>query len=58
MSLTRKTIFSNNITVVTIPSQIGKAYNITAGNTQEFTPIKGENRKRKAKITQSQKDLK
>jgi hypothetical protein len=58
MNLTSKTIFSNNSIVVIIPSQLGKAYNITAGDTLEFTPIKEENRIRKMNILQTQKDIK
>ena len=55
MPLMRKTIFSSSSIVVTIPSQLVKAYNISAGNMIEFTPIKGEIRK--AKISQSQKGI-
>ena len=58
MSLTRKTMFSNNSYIVRIPSQLAKAYNIIAGDVQEFTLTKRKIRIRKAKKSQKQKGIK
>lgn len=57
MPLMRKSLFSNGSIVVTILSQLVKAYNITAGDMLEFTPVKREIRIRKAEISQSQKGI-
>lgn len=39
MPLTRKTRFSGSSIVVTIPSQIAEAYNISGGDQVEIVPI-------------------
>lgn len=57
MPLMRKSLFSNGSIVVTIPSQLVKVYNISAGDMLEFTPFRGEIRIRKAEISQSQKGI-
>jgi bifunctional DNA-binding transcriptional regulator/antitoxin component of YhaV-PrlF toxin-antitoxin module len=53
MPLTRKTIFSSNSIVVTIPSQLVKAYDISAGDMLEFIPLEEEIRIKKAKVLKS-----
>ena len=50
MTLTYKTVFSSNSIVVTIPSQLAKAYEIKRGDILELTPLKGEIRIRKTKV--------
>jgi len=47
MSLMHKSLFSNGSIVVTIPSQLVKAYNISAGDILEFIPVKREYRSRR-----------
>jgi antitoxin component of MazEF toxin-antitoxin module len=42
MPLTRKTRFSGSSIVITIPSQLVKAYNFSSGDSIEIVPINTE----------------
>ena len=49
MPLTRKTRVSGSSIVVTIPSQLSRAYGITSGDFLEIIPLENEIRIRKIK---------
>jgi len=54
MTLTRKTRASGSSIVVTIPSQLVEAYDISSGDTIEITPLKnGEIRIKKIDMSTS-----
>lgn len=52
MPLTRKTRDSGSSIVVTIPSQLSRAYGISSGDVLEIIPLENEIRIRKLKKTE------
>jgi bifunctional DNA-binding transcriptional regulator/antitoxin component of YhaV-PrlF toxin-antitoxin module len=58
MPLTRKTRDSGSSIVVTIPSQLSRAYGISSGDVLEIIPLENEIRIRKLKDTLSKGDNK